>query len=117
MNCSASVVYSHSWLNQTSGIGTDPTPVTVLTLSQAGQYRFSASGSATGSSPTPSLQYGIYLNGSPVSSLPFSTTPTADSSWVFAGKSGMTVGVLLDVNVSGGAGWNYDFYLTIEQLQ
>lgn len=118
-----SVVYSNSWLAQTTGFSSS-----IFTIPSDGQYRVSigllAEGNSGSTNVTAVVTYPVPTTGSAswtqllanaITGFPSVPNVSAGAVGSFVGVSGQIVPV--SVTISGGSINHYDLYVTIEQLQ
>lgn len=119
MNCSASIIYSNSWLAQTASIS----EVTVFTATSDCQIRATAGAYISGSAPAGlvATQWTISYPGTsnPQNAvLEDAATTSAGQVMSFPLRTGDTVGFAVTLIVDSPATLtSFDAYLTLEQLQ
>ena len=113
MNCSASIVYSNAWLNQTSNVGSSGSPLTLFTAASAGQFRLNVAGVSRGTTPPDVSVTSNYFSESITSSEVGSSTLAR----VCELQSGDAVTFYTDITTAGSGDSSYDVFVTIEQLQ
>lgn len=121
-----SIVYSNSWLGQTSGFSNSA----LFTPSVDGLYRVSIGIYVVGFSGNPNVAAKVSFPANNTSSTSWNSVSAnvmtsspgiPESSWgnlnagLFVGKSSLDVP--LSVTISGGTLDHYDLYITIEQLK
>ena len=117
MNCSASIVYSNSWTDQTSSVES----VVILTASQASVYRVTVAGDGLQSAGGASVVATV-IQATANNAVSITADITCDNPDGLTVSATGTVHLLADQTLSFSASpnaavENYNVYVVIEQLQ